>query len=373
VYGIAPEAFFNGLIDEVQFYDRALTAEEIAAMVAAGSNGTCNPDQVPDSFAFVDQQDVSRGTEVTSDSITVSGIDYDAPIAIASCNGLACAYSVNGGNWLSTAGTVKEGDEVRVRQTSSSEWSTTTDLTLLIGTVTDTFSGKTQDSAGLEVEKRGNGSGTVTSEPGGIDCGAACEEDYASGTTVTLTAVAASDSIFDLWNGWHSVLGSVCTVEVNGPKKVEAHFTLKTYTVSSSVDGGHGELVCTSPVSHGGDSVCTVTPAAGYSLVSLRDNGADVLGAVSQSTCTITGVTEDHAVAAAFSPVSLDGPDLTAQWMSLDSAMGGKLVRGVLKVGNHGNGTARPSRVSLFLSADGVNWGRFSGLTAFRDCDFRAR
>jgi hypothetical protein len=41
---------------------------------------------------------------------------------------------------------------------------------------------------GLTVIKRGTGGGTVTSSPAGIDCGATCSGNFASGSLVTLTA-----------------------------------------------------------------------------------------------------------------------------------------------------------------------------------------
>ena len=48
----------------------------------------------------------------------------------------------------------------------------------------------------LTVIKAGNGSGTVTSEPAGIDCGSDCEEWYPTKQRVTLTAVADPGSVF---------------------------------------------------------------------------------------------------------------------------------------------------------------------------------
>ena len=46
----------------------------------------------------------------------------------------------------------------------------------------------------LTVSKTGNGSGTVTSNPSGINCGNTCSSKYADGTEVQLTATAASGS-----------------------------------------------------------------------------------------------------------------------------------------------------------------------------------
>ena len=53
----------------------------------------------------------------------------------------------------------------------------------------------------LSVEKTGTGSGTVTSDPAGIDCGSTCSFDFSYNTDVTLTAVADSGSTFTGWSG----------------------------------------------------------------------------------------------------------------------------------------------------------------------------
>src|SRR6266540_3054391 len=64
----------------------------------------------------------------------------------------------------------------------------------------------------LTVNKAGIGSGTVTSSPPGIDCGATCSAAYDSGTVVTLTATPATGSIFTGWSGCDTVSGTTCTV-----------------------------------------------------------------------------------------------------------------------------------------------------------------
>jgi len=56
-------------------------------------------------------------------------------------------------------------------------------------------------SASLVVGKGGNGSGRVTSNVGGIDCGPTCFRSVAEGTVVTLTAAAAEGSQFLGWVG----------------------------------------------------------------------------------------------------------------------------------------------------------------------------
>ena len=50
------------------------------------------------------------------------------------------------------------------------------------------------DVAVLTVGHAGTGTGSVTSDPAGIDCGADCDELYPYGTLVTLTPSAAVGS-----------------------------------------------------------------------------------------------------------------------------------------------------------------------------------
>ncbi len=63
----------------------------------------------------------------------------------------------------------------------------------------------------LAVTKAGTGSGTVTSSPAGISCGSTCSADFASGTSVTLTARRASGSTFAGWGGACSGTAATCT------------------------------------------------------------------------------------------------------------------------------------------------------------------
>ncbi|OOP57591.1 MAG: hypothetical protein AYP45_02800, partial [Candidatus Brocadia carolinensis] len=89
----------------------------------------------PDQFTFTDQINVPLSTLITSNAITVSGIDVPASISVTGGE-----YSVNGGAFTSAADTVSNGSTVVVRQMSSASAGMTTDTVLTIGGVTDTFS-----------------------------------------------------------------------------------------------------------------------------------------------------------------------------------------------------------------------------------------
>ncbi len=78
----------------------------------------------------------------------------------------------------------------------------------------------------LTVSKAGTGSGTVSG--GGISCGTTCSASYASGTSVTLTAAAASGSAFVGWSGACSGASATCTVALDANKTVTANFSTGT-------------------------------------------------------------------------------------------------------------------------------------------------
>ena len=89
--------------------------------------------------------------------------------------------------------------------------------------VTATFNLKT---FALTVNKSGTGSGTVTSSPAGINCGADCSETYASNTSVILTATPAADSNFTGWAGACTGTGP-CTLSIDTARSVTAAFDEK--------------------------------------------------------------------------------------------------------------------------------------------------
>ncbi|HSS52085.1 MAG TPA: hypothetical protein VLX28_24345 [Thermoanaerobaculia bacterium] len=75
----------------------------------------------------------------------------------------------------------------------------------------------------LSISKAGTGSGTVTSSPAGINCGASCSAVFTTGTAVTLTAAPVSGSTFSGWSGACTGTGS-CTVTLDADRSVTATF-----------------------------------------------------------------------------------------------------------------------------------------------------
>lgn len=91
-------------------------------------------DTTPDPFSFVDQSGVALSSMITSDPVTITGIDAASAITVT-----GGTYSINGGAFTSDPGTVESGDEVRARHTSSASYSTATNTVVTIGGVSDTF------------------------------------------------------------------------------------------------------------------------------------------------------------------------------------------------------------------------------------------
>lgn len=78
----------------------------------------------------------------------------------------------------------------------------------------------------INVTTDGNGSGTVTSAPGGISCGFDCSGGFAKDTEVVLTAAPAAGSFFVGWGGACAAFldMAACTVKAGGTLAVTATF-----------------------------------------------------------------------------------------------------------------------------------------------------
>ena len=97
-------------------------------------------DTTPNAFSFTDQTGVALSSTITSAAITVSGIDAAATISVS-----GGSYDINGsGTFVTTPGTVNNGDTVRARHTSSASHETATNTIVTIGGVSDTFTSTTE-------------------------------------------------------------------------------------------------------------------------------------------------------------------------------------------------------------------------------------
>lgn len=84
----------------------------------------------------------------------------------------------------------------------------------------------------LTITRAGDGSGTVTSSPTGINCGTDCSESYTHGTDVTITAAPAISSNFVSWGGACSGTSTTCTLDMTENRSVTATFNLKVFNIT---------------------------------------------------------------------------------------------------------------------------------------------
>jgi hypothetical protein len=96
------------------------------------------------------------------------------------------------------------------------------------GTILDDDQGSapvTRHWLSVEVSKDLVGSGSVTSNPVGINCGGDCVEEYVEGAVVTLTAAPALFSHFTGWSGGGCTgTALTCTVTMDQVREVAASF-----------------------------------------------------------------------------------------------------------------------------------------------------
>ena len=163
-------------------------------------------------------------------------------------------------------------------------------------------------------------SGTVSSVPGGINCGTDCSEAFPNGTSVTLSASQGAGVVFSGWSGGGCGGSGPCTISMTENRSIEARFDLapgyslieitKTGTGTGTVVSNPGGIncgdICSAPFPSptGGfiprPTVLTLvaTPAAGSTF-----NGwGGVSGCGSDPTCVMF-VFGNQSISAQFTAV----------------------------------------------------------------------
>ncbi|HWW13818.1 MAG TPA: choice-of-anchor tandem repeat GloVer-containing protein [Candidatus Dormibacteraeota bacterium] len=198
-----------------------------------------------------------------------SGLDYSTSIALDSL-----------GNVYVTGGEASTNFPITSNAFQSTYGGGTDDAYLAVVSAVTTFP--------LTVSV--TGTGTVTSNPAGINCGAICSTTFASGT-VALTAIAGAGSAFTGWSGACSGTG-VCNVNMNAAQSVTATFAAPVFSVVdnfgiNSTDPTHptwpgiiaqgpdGNLYSTTPTALGGSNgaVFNITPSGTVTVLTTFGSG----------------------------------------------------------------------------------------------------
>ena len=112
----------------------------------------------------------------------------------------------------------------------------------------DELSEESPTSYPLTVAKTGTGSGRVTSEPLGIDCGTDCLETYSENTVVQLTATPEPGSSFGGWSGDADCSdGSVTMDAAHNCVATFAEDATTTHTLEVSIEGNGSGSVSSNP------------------------------------------------------------------------------------------------------------------------------
>lgn len=127
--GVAPASITSGDFNSDGDIDIALSNSGSTITVLLNTPGT-----PPDVFAFVAQSNVARNTWLTSEVITVTGLDRSTAITVTGGE-----YSINNAAFTSVEGTILNNDLLQVRVMSSSAYNAAANTKVVIGGVGGTF------------------------------------------------------------------------------------------------------------------------------------------------------------------------------------------------------------------------------------------
>lgn len=168
-----------------------------------------------------------------------------------------------------------------------------------------------QQQRTLTVSRSGAGSGTITSNPAGINCGSTCAAVYADRAQVTLTATASMGSIFTGWSGACAGTGT-CTLTMDSDKTAIANFSRAFFVLAGKSGNGAGTVSSSPPgVNCGGTCSAGFAEGTQVTLTAAPDPGSTFSGW--SGACTGTGscalsMNADKAVTAAFSAQTPPAP-----------------------------------------------------------------
>ncbi|WP_158305917.1 hypothetical protein [Anaeromyxobacter sp. Fw109-5] len=214
---------------------------------------------------------------------TAGGTVVSDPAGIACGTGGACEASYVDGGTVTLTATPASGASVawsfpQGGCTATGDVATCTLSAPL--TAQAEFVATAPSTALLTVSKIGDGSGSVSSDVAGIDCGTACSAAYPLGSTVTLTASPGEAlSTFAGWGGPCAGTGA-CVVTVNEATSVMAQFdslpppsatvTVSTSgagTVTSEPAGILCGVVCSAELAATDPATLSAIPASGWEFV----------------------------------------------------------------------------------------------------------
>ncbi|GAB4200165.1 MAG: hypothetical protein Tsb002_36170 [Wenzhouxiangellaceae bacterium] len=164
---------------------------------------------------------------------------------------------------------------------------------------------------GLTVTRSGSGSGTVSSQPAGIDCGSDCSAIYATGAEVSLTATSDPNAMFVGWSGDCSGAGA-CVVNMTQLRTVDAEFEFvpNSFPLTVTLQGTGAGSVSSMPSGIQCPGQCTADFVENTTVTLTATAGADSTFSAWGGDCAGAGsgpcvlsITEVSSVTARFEPL----------------------------------------------------------------------
>ena len=316
--------------------ESSVSSSSTSSSVSSSSSSSQPADLEPAPFSFEPQVDVEPGATLTSNTVTVSGIDAATSISITGGQ-----YSIGGGAYTDADGEVDLDDEVRVQVTASGNFSTEASATLTIGGISGTFTVTTEaedttpNAFGFAPQEGLNPETEVTSEEveiSGINTPVAVNitggEYRVNGGDFTAEAgeLQSGDTI------------SLRAVTLSGPDQTrEVAITIGTETVEWAVTTAPdeeppvGEIAFPPPMS-----------ASGAETLTIRGRASDELSDVAEVTLTVHH--EDSTV-----PYTLEPDEETgfAEWQQSITLAPGENRVSLQVIDEAGNELEEPVEVTV--------------------------
>ncbi len=327
------------------------TTLNIGGITDTFTSTTRSPDVTPNAFTFTDITGQNPSTVVTSNTITVSGIEAAVNVSVT-----GGTVSINGGGFT-TSGSVSNGGTVVARHTTSAAFNTNTDTTVTIGGISDTFTSTTR-------------SPDTTADAFSFNntTGAALNSTQTS-NTVTITGLEPNYPFTVSSSGSAGALVDAGTVSLSG-----------TYATSKSVtSSGSGQLVVSARVtasgSFGTNTSCTVSvggQSATYTVTTLgADTTPDAFSFTTQSSVNPNTTIESNTITVSGlntgTSISITGGEYSVNNGGYTSASGsGTIVNGDQIKVRHTSTTAFNTNTVTSLNIGGVV-GTFTSTTRSPD------
>lgn len=232
-----------------------LEDNDLTIAMAGTGTGTVTTDPSGDSFA--------PGTVVTATAVADAGSVFAG--WSGDCSGETCVLTMD----------------------SAKSITATFDLEAPVTPITHT----------LSVALAGNGSGLVTSDPTGIDCGEVCSLVVDEGTVVTLSVSISAGTLFAGWEGTGCGDAPICAITMTASTQVTATFDLESYEVAlEEIEGGTIDVRVVGDDAHSAGDVTSFPYGTVLEFTAVPDEGylftgwtGDLSGTETPTQIVVTG------------------------------------------------------------------------------------